>query len=237
TRNHFESTREEMEELMKKMKQPKSVWQHQQPTIEGYLYIHEKWALGMTWVRYYCRYMKNNKLLVMLPTEQKPGTKQVPLELTLKLCIRRKSESIDKRFCFDIETHERYDDGDEDGEDDSIDVDDKDDDDDEDKDEDGDVYNVNNEEDDDGDGDDGDEEDDGKDGGDDDGDVDDEDDDDVCCMLMCRPSVTLQAMSELNRKQWIEAMDGKEPVSLNVTFLCLFRNPVRSADEGHISPA
>ncbi|KAI5089659.1 rho GTPase-activating protein 42 isoform X4, partial [Silurus meridionalis] len=133
TRNHFESTREEMEELMKKMKQPKSVWQHQQPTIEGYLYIHEKWALGMTWVRYYCRYMKNNKLLVMLPTEQKPGTKQVPLELTLKLCIRRKSESIDKRFCFDIETHER-------------------------------------------------------------------------------PLVTLQAMSELNRKQWIEAMDGKEPI-------------------------
>ncbi|MCI4394729.1 hypothetical protein PGIGA_G00172170 [Pangasianodon gigas] len=64
-------------------------------------------ALGMTWVRYYCRYMKDNKLLVMLPTEQKPATKQVPVELTLKSCIRRKSESIDKRFCFDIETQER----------------------------------------------------------------------------------------------------------------------------------
>ncbi|KAB5522794.1 hypothetical protein PHYPO_G00163510 [Pangasianodon hypophthalmus] len=135
TRNHFESTREEMEELMKRMKQPKPVFvrQQQQPTIEGFLYIHEKWALGMTWVRYYCRYMKDNKLLVMLPTEQKPATKQVPVELTLKSCIRRKSDSIDKRFCFDIETQER-------------------------------------------------------------------------------PLVTLQAMSECSRKQWIEAMDGKEPI-------------------------
>ncbi|MCJ8748929.1 hypothetical protein PDJAM_G00170420 [Pangasius djambal] len=135
TRNHFESTREEMEELMKRMKQPKPVFvrQQQQPTIEGYLYIHEKWALGMTWVRYYCRYMKDNKLLLMLPTEQKPATKQVPVELTLKSCIRRKSDSIDKRFCFDIETQER-------------------------------------------------------------------------------PLVTLQAMSESSRKQWMEAMDGKEPI-------------------------
>ncbi|XP_060768548.1 oligophrenin-1 [Neoarius graeffei] len=134
TRNHFESTREEMEELMKRMKQPHPVFvRQQQPTIEGYLSIHEKWALGMTWLRYYCRYMKNDKLLVMVPTEQKPGTKQVPVELTLKSCIRRKSDSIDKRFCFDIETQER-------------------------------------------------------------------------------PLVTLQATSEFNRKQWIEAMDGKEPI-------------------------
>ncbi|KAK2816703.1 hypothetical protein Q7C36_022974 [Tachysurus vachellii] len=133
TRNHFESTREEMEELMKRMKRPKPVFVRQQPTIEGYLYVHEKWALGMTWVRYYCRYMKNNKLLVMLPTEQKPATKQVPVELTVKLCFRRKSDSIDKRFCFDIETPERS-------------------------------------------------------------------------------LVTLQAMSESNRKQWMEAMDGKEPI-------------------------
>lgn len=27
--------------------------------------------------------------------------------LTLKSCIRRKTESIDKRFCFDVETNER----------------------------------------------------------------------------------------------------------------------------------
>lgn len=30
-----------------------------------------------------------------------------PIQLTLKSCIRRKTESIDKRFCFDVETIER----------------------------------------------------------------------------------------------------------------------------------
>lgn len=115
-------------------------------------------ALGMTWVKYYCKYNKETRLLVMTPCEQKPTTKQVchwnillllhnhnitdkhlctcvtPTEdtvlrapstivellshfptfslqgstqLTLKSCIRRKTESIDKRFCFDVETNER----------------------------------------------------------------------------------------------------------------------------------
>ena len=32
---------------------------------------------------------------------------QGPTQLTLKSCIRRKSDSIDKRFCFDVETSER----------------------------------------------------------------------------------------------------------------------------------
>lgn len=33
---------------------------------------------------------------------------QGPTHLTLKSCIRRKTESIDKRFCFDVETNERW---------------------------------------------------------------------------------------------------------------------------------
>lgn len=32
---------------------------------------------------------------------------QAPTVLTLKSCVRRKTESIDKRFCFDVETAER----------------------------------------------------------------------------------------------------------------------------------
>uniref|UniRef100_A0A8C8GFB0 Oligophrenin 1 n=1 Tax=Oncorhynchus tshawytscha TaxID=74940 RepID=A0A8C8GFB0_ONCTS len=133
TRNHFESTREEMEELMKRMKHPTQIGKmHGQPTIEGYLYSQEKWALGVSWVKYYCKYHKASKLFVMVPAEPKPATKQV--ELKLKSCFRRKTESIDKRFCFDIETYER---------------------------------NI---------------------------------------------PVTLQAVSEANRKLWMEAMDGKEPV-------------------------
>uniref|UniRef100_A0AAY5L190 Oligophrenin 1 n=1 Tax=Esox lucius TaxID=8010 RepID=A0AAY5L190_ESOLU len=134
TRNHFESTREEMEELMNRMKHPSQIVKMQgQPTIEGYLYSQERWALGVSWVKYYCKYHKDSKLLVMVPSEPKPATKQVG-HLKLKSCIRRKTESIDKRFCFEIETYER------------------------------------------------------------------------------NTPVTLQAVSEANRKLWMEAMDGKEPI-------------------------
>ncbi|XP_042580219.1 oligophrenin-1 [Cyprinus carpio] len=136
TRNHFESTREEMEELMKRMKKSAQICIRpgKQATMEGYLYVQEKWALGVTWLKYYCKYFKDSKLFIMVPMEQKTGTKQTTSQLTLKSCVRRKTESTDKRFCFDIETNER-----------------------------------------------------------------------------CSP-VLLQAISEVNRKQWMEAMDGKEPI-------------------------
>ncbi|XP_053298245.1 oligophrenin-1 isoform X1 [Pleuronectes platessa] len=108
TRNNYESTREEMEELMKRMKQPSQICKmHNFLPVEGYLQCQEKWALGMTWVKYYCKYHKEGRQLVMAPCEQKPTTKQGPTQLTLKSCIRRKTESIDKRFCFDVETNER----------------------------------------------------------------------------------------------------------------------------------
>lgn len=43
TRNHFSSTREEMEELKKRMKEaPQTCKLPGQPTIEGYLYTQEK---------------------------------------------------------------------------------------------------------------------------------------------------------------------------------------------------
>ncbi|XP_057182217.1 oligophrenin-1 isoform X1 [Triplophysa rosa] len=146
TRNNFESTRGEMEELMKRMKQSSQICiRHgQQSTKEGYLYVQEKWALGVTWVKYYCKYFKDNKTLVMVPMEQKTGTKQTTSQLTLKSCVRRKADSIDKRFCFEIETHER-----------------------------------------------------------------------------CTP-VLLQAISEANRKQWMEAMDGKEPI---------YHSPIQKQEE------
>ncbi|XP_032331516.1 oligophrenin-1 [Camelus ferus] len=78
TRNHFSSTREEMEELKKRMKEaPQTCKLPGQPTIEGYLYTQEKWALGISWVKYYCQYEKETKTLTMTPMEQKPGAKQV----------------------------------------------------------------------------------------------------------------------------------------------------------------
>uniref|UniRef100_A0AAQ6A2C6 Oligophrenin 1 n=1 Tax=Amphiprion ocellaris TaxID=80972 RepID=A0AAQ6A2C6_AMPOC len=150
TRNHYESTCEELEELMKRMKHPSQLYKmHSFLPMEGYLYCQEKWALGVTWVKYYCRYHKEGRRLVMVPCEQKPTTKQ----LTLKSCIRRKTESIDKRFCFDVETNER------------------------------------------------------------------------------NTPVTFQALSEGDRKLWMEAMDGKEPVNCTPLFFFLSCSP-----PPHLSP-
>lgn len=145
TRNHFSSTREELEDLKKRMTDAPMICKLKgQSTIEGYLYSQEKRALGLTWVKYYCRYEKEGKILSMVPVEQKPGSRQVSQDLTLKSCTRRKSDSIDKRFCFDVETNER------------------------------------------------------------------------------QGTITLQAPSEANRRLWIEAMDGKEPI---------YHSPITKRDE------
>uniref|UniRef100_A0A8C7ZQL0 Oligophrenin 1 n=1 Tax=Oryzias sinensis TaxID=183150 RepID=A0A8C7ZQL0_9TELE len=135
TRNHYESTCEELEDLMKRVKHPSYISKMQNFfPMEGFLFCQEKRALGASWVKYYCKYSKEKKQLIMVPCEQSPTI------LTLKSCIRRKTESIDKRFCFDVETVER------------------------------------------------------------------------------NAPVTFQALADGDRKLWMEAMDGKEPVSL----LCFY---------------
>uniref|UniRef100_A0A671Y1F1 Rho GTPase activating protein 42 n=1 Tax=Sparus aurata TaxID=8175 RepID=A0A671Y1F1_SPAAU len=135
TRNNFVSTKQEVEKLMKRIRsadqdyKPPGQW-----TMEGFLYVQEKRPLGCTWIRHYCTYEKGSKTFSMSNTEAKSAGKQVPEMFKLKSCIRRKTDSIDKRFCFDIEVVERH------------------------------------------------------------------------------GVMTLQALSESNRRLWLEAMDGKEPV-------------------------
>ncbi|XP_030007643.1 rho GTPase-activating protein 42 isoform X5 [Sphaeramia orbicularis] len=141
TRNNFVSTKQEVEKLMKRIRsadqdyKPPGQW-----TMEGFLYIQEKRPLGCTWTRHYCTYEKGSKTFTMSNTENKSAGKQNGLVLNqpemfkLKSCIRRKTDSIDKRFCFDIEVVERH------------------------------------------------------------------------------GVMTLQALSESNRRLWLEAMDGKEPI-------------------------
>uniref|UniRef100_A0A8C4IVU0 Rho GTPase activating protein 42b n=1 Tax=Dicentrarchus labrax TaxID=13489 RepID=A0A8C4IVU0_DICLA len=141
TRNNFVSTKQEVEKLMKRIRsadqdyKPPGQW-----TMEGFLYVQEKRPLGCTWTRHYCTYEKGSKTFTMSNTENKSAGKQNGLVLNqpemfkLKSCIRRKTDSIDKRFCFDIEVVERH------------------------------------------------------------------------------GVMTLQALSESNRRLWLEAMDGKEPV-------------------------
>ncbi|XP_075956860.1 rho GTPase-activating protein 42 [Anarhichas minor] len=141
TRNNFVSTKQEVEKLMKRIRsadqdyKPPGQW-----TMEGFLYVQEKRPLGCTWTRHYCTYEKGTKTFSMSNTESKSAAKQNGLVLNqpelfkLKSCIRRKTDSIDKRFCFDIEVVERH------------------------------------------------------------------------------GVMTLQALSEPNRRLWLEAMDGKEPI-------------------------
>uniref|UniRef100_A0A8C6U0P5 Rho GTPase activating protein 42a n=1 Tax=Neogobius melanostomus TaxID=47308 RepID=A0A8C6U0P5_9GOBI len=130
-RNNFESTRAEVERLMKRIRSAEEDFKAPSSyTMEGYLYIQEKRPLGSAWTRYYCTYERSSKMFTMSSPDARPANRQVPM---LRSCVRRKTESIDKRFCFDIEVVERH------------------------------------------------------------------------------GVITLQALSEANRRLWMEAMDGKEP--------------------------
>uniref|UniRef100_A0A8C5NB72 Rho GTPase-activating protein 26 n=1 Tax=Gouania willdenowi TaxID=441366 RepID=A0A8C5NB72_GOUWI len=109
TRNRFESTRSEVECLMRKMKENphehKSVSQH---TMEGYLYVQEKRSFVSSWVKYYCTYHREPKRITMVLFDPKSGGKTGDEEsFILKSCTRRKTDSIEKRFCFDVETVDR----------------------------------------------------------------------------------------------------------------------------------
>ncbi|XP_078407030.1 rho GTPase-activating protein 26-like isoform X4 [Cetorhinus maximus] len=136
TRDRFEGTRSEVESLMKKMKENPQEHQSISPyAMEGYLFVQKKSPFGSSWVKHYCTYQKEAKKVTMVPFDQKTGGKIGDEEMfTLKSCIRRKTDSIEKRFCFDVEGVDRT------------------------------------------------------------------------------SMITMQALSEEDRRLWIEAMDGREPV-------------------------
>ncbi|XP_077596584.1 rho GTPase-activating protein 26-like [Stigmatopora nigra] len=109
TRNRFESTRSEVESLMRKMKENphehKSISHH---TMEGYLYVQEKRSFVSSWVKYYCTYHREPKRVTMVLFDPKSGGKTGEEEsFLLKSCTRRKTDSIEKRFCFDVEAVDR----------------------------------------------------------------------------------------------------------------------------------
>ncbi|KFV68736.1 Rho GTPase-activating protein 26, partial [Dryobates pubescens] len=109
TRNRFEGTRSEVESLMKKMKENPHEHKNISPyTMEGYLYVQEKRHFGTSWVKHYCTYQRETKKITMVPFDQKSGGKGGEDEaVILKSCTRRKTDSIEKRFCFDVEAVDR----------------------------------------------------------------------------------------------------------------------------------
>ncbi|KAK1159268.1 rho GTPase-activating protein 26-like isoform X1 [Acipenser oxyrinchus oxyrinchus] len=109
TRNRFEGTRSEVECLMKKMKENpdehKTISPH---TMQGYLFVQEKRSFVSTWVKHYCTYQREPKRVTIVLFDQKSGGKVGEEEtFILKSCTRRKSDSIEKRFCFDVEAVDR----------------------------------------------------------------------------------------------------------------------------------
>ncbi|CAH1267661.1 ARHGAP10 [Branchiostoma lanceolatum] len=136
TRERFESTRTEAEHLMRKMQEkPIEQGPNKMYTKQGYLFVQEKRPIGYAWVKHYCMYQKENKIFTMIPYTQTQGKLTSSTEtIILKSCVRRMSDSIDKRFCFDIMANDKA------------------------------------------------------------------------------TTITVQAISEDDRKAWLEAMDGKEPI-------------------------
>lgn len=107
TRNNFEdySTK-----LMKRMAETQKQ-SLDEPAVrntkgrkEGYLFLLEKKAFGTAWTKQYCTYNKETKEFTMLPYNQL-ATKAIPQSETMVLtsCVRRMSDSIEKRFCFDLQ--------------------------------------------------------------------------------------------------------------------------------------
>lgn len=106
TRENFLATRDKTESLMNKMKDMKKsaveTGLNKLHSREGYLFLMEKKAFGTTWTKQYCTYQKDTKEFTMIPYNQLTGKFSSKETLTLASCIRRMSDTIEKRFCFDI---------------------------------------------------------------------------------------------------------------------------------------
>lgn len=70
-------------------------------------------ALGTAWIKTYCSYVKSTKLLTLVTFNQSvQAGKAFPQQLdteqyTVTSCTRRATDSIEKRFCFDITCSDR----------------------------------------------------------------------------------------------------------------------------------
>ncbi|KAL5012484.1 hypothetical protein ScPMuIL_011035 [Solemya velum] len=108
TRTSFESTRDEAKKLMLKMLDVRgSMGTLRGCTHEGYLFLMEKKALGTTWTKHYCFYKKEHREFFITPYNQVTGKLPSPEKLIITSCVRRASDSIEKRFCFDITVQDR----------------------------------------------------------------------------------------------------------------------------------
>jgi len=113
TRENFNASRADIHALMRKMlevRQSKTLdpgTLNKMFTRSGYLFLMEKKALGTTWSKCYCHYRREGRVFCMIPYNQTTAKIVSNETFQLKSCIRRVSDSIDKRFCFDIVPEDR----------------------------------------------------------------------------------------------------------------------------------
>ncbi|XP_014275663.1 rho GTPase-activating protein 26 isoform X2 [Halyomorpha halys] len=108
TRENFNATKDKTESLMKKtlemrLTKPVDAGSAQKANArEGYLFLMEKKAFGTTWTKQYCMYNKETKEFLMIPYNQMTGKLNTSEKIILGSCVRRMSDTIEKRFCFDL---------------------------------------------------------------------------------------------------------------------------------------
>ncbi|XP_069957009.1 rho GTPase-activating protein 26 isoform X16 [Cherax quadricarinatus] len=109
TRENFEATRQESVQLKNKMleKSMDPGNMDKMYTRQGYLFLMEKKAFGTTWTKHYCLYQKENRVFTMIPYNQIQHKITSTETIVLRSCVRRMSDSIDKRFCFDLTAQDK----------------------------------------------------------------------------------------------------------------------------------
>ncbi|XP_013129585.1 rho GTPase-activating protein 10 isoform X4 [Oreochromis niloticus] len=111
TRNRFEGTRSEVNELMKRIREAPQEYRQTSPiSFEGYLYVQEKRPppFGSSWVKRYCTFVKEQKILHMVTFDHRSGGKIGETEsITLKSCVRKTTDVLDRRFCLDLDITDR----------------------------------------------------------------------------------------------------------------------------------
>jgi len=113
TRENFKASRDDIQSLMRRMlevRQTKPVdpgTLNKMYTRTGYLFFMEKKALGTTWQKCYCQYIRENRTFCMIPYNQRDAKITNTESFKLKSCMRKAADAIDKRFCFDIIPEDR----------------------------------------------------------------------------------------------------------------------------------
>ncbi|XP_047126257.1 rho GTPase-activating protein 26 isoform X2 [Hydra vulgaris] len=112
TRYRFDVTRQEAEELKNKTTKKFNMGELNKGSYsrQGYLFVQVKnWGgLGGQWIKHYCRYSKENKIMSMIPYTQTSGKLNSNTDtFVVTSCTRKATELSERRFLFEITGLER----------------------------------------------------------------------------------------------------------------------------------